>query len=101
MHEDAAGILSALNTIYRAVVTPAVAAAGGRVAKLLGDGALVELPSAGAALRCVTQVQQEMRRPDPPYRFREPITGSSRSTSSVACASAAPCFRRCRTKARA
>jgi hypothetical protein len=28
VHEDAAGILSALNTIYRSVVTPAVTAVG-------------------------------------------------------------------------
>jgi pimeloyl-ACP methyl ester carboxylesterase/class 3 adenylate cyclase len=73
MHEDAAGILSALNTIYRSVVTPAVTTVGGRVAKLLGDGALIEFPSAGAALRCALQVQQEMRSTDPPYRFVEPI----------------------------
>jgi pimeloyl-ACP methyl ester carboxylesterase/class 3 adenylate cyclase len=73
MHEDAAGILSALNTIYRSVVTPAVTTVGGRVAKLLGDGALIEFSSAGAALRCALRVQQEMRSPRPPYRFLEPI----------------------------
>jgi class 3 adenylate cyclase/pimeloyl-ACP methyl ester carboxylesterase len=73
VHKDAAGVFAALNTIYRSVVTPAVAAADGRVVKLLGDGALIEFPSARAALRCAIQVQQEMRRPDPVYSFSEPI----------------------------
>jgi class 3 adenylate cyclase/pimeloyl-ACP methyl ester carboxylesterase len=73
VHKDAPGTLAALNAIYRSVVTPAVAAADGRVVKLLGDGALIEFPSARAALRCAIQVQQEMRRPDPLYSFSEPI----------------------------
>lgn len=73
VHKDAPGVLAALNAIYRAVVTPAVTAADGRVVKLLGDGALIEFPSARAALRCAIQVQQEMRRPDPLYSFSEPI----------------------------
>ncbi|HUN51412.1 MAG TPA: alpha/beta fold hydrolase, partial [Candidatus Sulfotelmatobacter sp.] len=73
VHKDAAGVLAALNAIYRAVVTPAVAAGEGRVVKLLGDGALIEFPSARAALNCAVQVQQAMRRPDPPYRFSEAI----------------------------
>ncbi|HTV28393.1 MAG TPA: alpha/beta fold hydrolase [Xanthobacteraceae bacterium] len=73
VHKDAPGTLAALNAIYRSIVTPAVAAADGRVVKLLGDGALIEFPSARAALRCAIQVQQEMRRPDPLYSFSEPI----------------------------
>jgi class 3 adenylate cyclase/pimeloyl-ACP methyl ester carboxylesterase len=68
IHDDASGVLAALNVIYRSVVVPAVAAAEGRVVKLLGDGALIEFPSAAAALRCAVRVQQEMRRPEPPYR---------------------------------
>jgi class 3 adenylate cyclase/pimeloyl-ACP methyl ester carboxylesterase len=68
IHDDAQGVLAALNEIYRSVVVPAVTAAEGRVVKLLGDGAVIEFPSAGAALRCAVRVQQEMRRPDPPYR---------------------------------
>ncbi len=73
IHDDASGVLAALNVIYRSVVVPAVAAAEGRVVKLLGDGALIEFPSAAAALRCAVRVQQDMRRPEPPYRCSQRI----------------------------
>jgi class 3 adenylate cyclase/pimeloyl-ACP methyl ester carboxylesterase len=73
MQKDAAGVLAALNAIYRSVVTPAVAAAEGRVVKLLGDGALIEFPAAAQALRCAVRIQRELRRPDSPYRSPEPI----------------------------
>ncbi len=73
MQEDSASVLAALNAIFRSVVTPAVAAAEGRVVKLLGDGALIEFSAATQALRCAVQIQQELRRPDSPYRSPEPI----------------------------
>ena len=73
MQRDAAGLLAALNAIYRSVVTPAVAAAEGRVVKLLGDGALIEFPAAAHALRCAVRIQQALRRSDSPYRAPEPI----------------------------
>ncbi len=73
MQKDAAGLLSSLNAIYRSVVTPAVAAAEGRVVKLLGDGALIEFPAAAQALQCAVRIQQELRRPDSPYRSPELI----------------------------
>ncbi len=73
MQRDAAGLLASLNAIFRSVVTPAVAAAEGRVVKLLGDGALIEFPAAAQALRCAVRIQQELRRPDSPYRSPEPI----------------------------
>ncbi len=73
MQIDSAGLLAALNAIFRSVVTPAVAAAEGRVVKLLGDGALIEFPAAAHALRCAVRIQQELRRPESPYRSPEPI----------------------------
>ena len=73
MQRDAAGLLASLNAIFRSVVTPAVAAAEGRVVKLLGDGVLIEFPAAAQALRCAVRIQQELRRPDSPYRSPEPI----------------------------
>ena len=73
MQKDAAGTLASLNAMYRSVVTPAIAATEGRVVKLLGDGALIEFQSATQALQCAVQVQQELRRPDSPYRSAEPI----------------------------
>ena len=73
MQKDAAGVLASLNAIYRSVANPAVASAEGRVVKLMGDGALIEFPAASQALRCAVQIQQELRRPDSPYRSPEPI----------------------------
>ena len=73
MQKDAARLLASLNAIFRSVVTPAVATAEGRVVKLLGDGALIEFPAAAHALRCAVRIQQELRRPDSPYRSPEPI----------------------------
>lgn len=73
MQADSAGVLTALNAIFRSVVSPAVAAGEGRVAKLMGDGALVEFPSAAEALQCAVRIQRALRRADPPYRFPEPI----------------------------
>ena len=43
-----------------------VTATQGRVVKPLGDGALIESPSAGQALVCAVKTQQESRRPNSP-----------------------------------
>jgi len=73
LQNDAPGVLSALNAIYRSIVVPTVRSTEGRVVKLLGDGALIEFPSAGAALECAVSIQRELRRPDAPYQFSERI----------------------------
>ena len=74
MQKNAAGLLAALNAIYRSILKPAVAAAEGRVVKLLGNGALIEFPSAAQALECAVRIQRELRRPDRPYHSPEPTT---------------------------
>jgi class 3 adenylate cyclase/pimeloyl-ACP methyl ester carboxylesterase len=73
MQADAAELLAALNTIFHRVVKPRVAEHGGRVVKLLGDGALVEFPSAFSAIACATAIQTDLRGTPPPYSYREPI----------------------------
>lgn len=73
MQLDSAGLLAALNKIYRAIITPAVDRHHGRVVKLLGDGALIEFSAAADALRCAVDIQQQMRAPDLPFSFSEPI----------------------------
>lgn len=73
MEQDASGVLSALNAIFRTVVKPRVSRSNGRIVKLLGDGALIEFSSALEALNCAAAIQGEMRAADPPYRYREPI----------------------------
>lgn len=73
MQSDAAGVVSALNAIYRNLVTPSVEAFDGRVVKLMGDGALIEFTAAAQALQCAIRIQQELRRPNLPYRASESI----------------------------
>ncbi|WP_340108492.1 alpha/beta fold hydrolase [Pikeienuella sp. HZG-20] len=56
MTSDPAGTLDDLQRVLRAVVRPAVRGGDGRIVKLLGDGALVEFPSAGDAIRAAAQI---------------------------------------------
>lgn len=73
MQSDAGAVLKVLNTIFRSLVKPKVAANGGRVVKLLGDGALVEFPSAFQAVTCAIAIQEDMRQVPLPYAYRETI----------------------------
>lgn len=73
MQANASGVLASLNAIYRTVVSPAVAATDGRIVQLMGDGALIEFPSANQALRCAIKIQRDLRRPDAPFHDPEPI----------------------------
>ena len=66
-------LLKTLNTLYRDLITPVVQAHKGRVVKLLGDGALIEFPSAGQALESAIAIQMLMRGPDHPYQTPERI----------------------------
>ena len=66
-------LLKTLNTLYRDLVTQEVKASEGRVVKLLGDGALIEFPSAGQALEAAIAIQTRLREPDHPYQTPERI----------------------------
>ena len=69
MNEDEAGTLSAVKSCLREVVEPAVAARGGRIVKLMGDGLLAEFPSAVHAVDCAAAIQDGMNgRDEPEYR---------------------------------
>ena len=72
MGEDEAGTLAALKAHRAECVDPAIAARGGRLVKLMGDGALVEFPSVVDAVECAVAVQQGMaeRNADVPERER-------------------------------
>ena len=52
--------LQELNSVFRTIVRPAVREEGGRVVKLMGDGALLEFASAGAALRAAHRIQRTL-----------------------------------------
>jgi len=57
MERDEAGTLLRLKANRQAIFDPSVAANGGRVFKLMGDGALVEFPSVVAAVSCAREIQ--------------------------------------------
>lgn len=73
MQADTKGLLGALNDIFRDVVKPSVSANGGRVVKLLGDGALIEFQSAFKALSCAVDIQLRLRANERPYSYSSEI----------------------------
>jgi adenylate cyclase len=62
MEQDEAGTLGRLQAHRRDIVMPRLAAHGGRVFKLMGDGSLVEFGSAVAAVACALEIQSEMEK---------------------------------------
>jgi class 3 adenylate cyclase len=60
MERDEAGTLSRLKENRKSLFDPRVAAHGGRVFKLMGDGALIEFPSAVSAVTCALEIQAAM-----------------------------------------
>ena len=60
MGGDEAGTLARLKAHRRELIEPAVAAGGGRVVKLMGDGMLVEFASVLDAVECALAIQRGM-----------------------------------------
>ena len=58
MERDEAGTLERLKLNRRTIFDPRVTANGGRIVKLMGDGALVEFGSVVAAVHCAHEIQQ-------------------------------------------
>ncbi len=57
IREDEAGTLAALKTHREQLIAPKVAERKGRIVKLMGDGLLVEFPSAVEAVQCAVEIQ--------------------------------------------
>lgn len=75
MQEDEAGTLAALKAFRQEVFSPRTREHGGRVVKLMGDGALVEFASVVDAVTCAVAIQRDCAaRADaegtPPVRLR-------------------------------
>ncbi|XHY18263.1 hypothetical protein SuNHUV7_30710 (plasmid) [Pseudoseohaeicola sp. NH-UV-7] len=60
MNADETRTLAAVNQIRRKIFAPSVSVHGGRVVKLMGDGALVEFGSVVDATACAIEIQTEM-----------------------------------------
>ncbi|MEE8310520.1 MAG: tetratricopeptide repeat protein, partial [Hyphomicrobium sp.] len=60
MSGDEAGTLAALKAHRAELINPTVAGFGGRIVKLMGDGALVEFPSVVDAVECAVAIQKGM-----------------------------------------
>jgi adenylate cyclase len=58
--QDEEGTLARLQAMRRELIDPAIAAAGGRIVKTMGDGLLVEFPSTVDAVRAAVEVQRGM-----------------------------------------
>jgi len=59
MHADESGTLARLQARRKELIEPKIAEHGGRLVKLMGDGALVEYPSVIDAVQCAVEIQQE------------------------------------------
>src|SRR5262245_33259463 len=60
MEADEAGTLARLKENRSSIFDPCVAQHGGRIVKLMGDGALVEFASVVAAVECAVALQAAM-----------------------------------------
>ncbi len=73
MEADEAGTLERLQVNRRRVFDPCVAAHGGRLVKLMGDGALVEFTSVIAAVNCALEIQESTERSESEHVDAKPI----------------------------
>jgi len=65
MERDEQGTLDRLKANRKTVFDPHVATHGGRIVKLMGDGALVEFTSVVAAITCALEIQHAMAAAEP------------------------------------
>jgi len=70
MAADEAGTLDVLRTHRAELFDPLTAERGGRIVKLMGDGALVEFPSVVDAVECAVAIQTELAERGGPIRLR-------------------------------
>ena len=82
MQADEAGTLAALKARRRDVFQPAIARHRGRIFKVMGNGVLVEFPSAMDAVECAVAPQKAWIRPTSGCRKTDGSYCASESTDS-------------------
>ena len=70
MAEDESGTLDALRIHRQNLFNPEIAECGGRIVKLMGDGALVEFQSVLDAVKAALNIQQALAEDDGPIKLR-------------------------------
>src|SRR5215218_8555457 len=60
VERDEAGTLATIRTLRREVIAPLLSEHHGRIAKLMGDGLIVEFGSVVEAVACAVAVQKEV-----------------------------------------
>jgi len=70
---DETGTLERLKQVWTEVFAPAVESRGGRIFKMMGDGALVEFTSVVGAVECAAEVQEAVARRNQETRDAVPI----------------------------
>ncbi len=70
MAQDEAGTLDALREHREKLFEPETARRGGRIVKLMGDGALVEFPSVVNAVEAALAIQRDLADGDGPLKLR-------------------------------
>jgi adenylate cyclase len=66
MASDEVGTLERLQRFRREIFDPQIASHGGRLVKLMGDGALVEFMSVTDAIECATSIQAQILQANAP-----------------------------------
>ncbi len=73
MERDTPGTLERLGRLRREIFAPGVEAAGGRIVKLTGDGALVEFTSVVAAVESALAIQEKLATSEQACAAAEPL----------------------------
>ena len=66
MEQDESGTLAILKERQKHIIEPVVASFGGRIVKLMGDGALIEFASAVNAVKAALELQRKFRQANEP-----------------------------------
>lgn len=73
IEQDEVGTVDRLKSARTALIDPTIAAHGGRIVRLAGDGALIEFPSVVEATQCAIDLQRGMSACNANESERDPV----------------------------